>query len=128
MSTIPEVLVARHCKMSVFAFSLITNECIVDENADKEANHEEVIQTANQRQVIMKNVSYKRLTTILMTSYFFDKTPIDWFSRSSLITYSLDLWYMETTNIKFGFDRPTFFRHPWSDTMIVRNRICFYDT
>jgi hypothetical protein len=44
MSTIPEVLVARHCKMSVFAFSLITNECIFEEDADKEANHEEVIQ------------------------------------------------------------------------------------
>jgi len=54
MSTIPEVLVARHCKMSVFAFSLITNECIVDENTDKEANHEEVIEAANQRQVRMQ--------------------------------------------------------------------------
>ena len=35
MSTIPEVLVARHCKMSVFAFSLITNECIFEEDANK---------------------------------------------------------------------------------------------
>ena len=50
MSTIPEVLVARHCKMSVFAFSLITNECIFEEDADKEACHEEVIQTANLKQ------------------------------------------------------------------------------
>ena len=37
--------------MSVFAFSLITNECIFEEDADKEANHEEVIQTANLKQV-----------------------------------------------------------------------------
>ena len=50
MSTIPEVLVARHCKMSVFAFSLITNECIFEEDADKEANHEEVMETANLKQ------------------------------------------------------------------------------
>lgn len=50
MSTIPEVLVARHCGISVFAFSLITNECILEEDADEMANHEEVIATANQRQ------------------------------------------------------------------------------
>ena len=35
MSTIPEVLVARHCGISVFAFSLITNECILEEDADE---------------------------------------------------------------------------------------------
>ena len=50
MSTIPEVLVARHCGINVFAFSLITNECILEEDADEMANHEEVIATANQRQ------------------------------------------------------------------------------
>ena len=50
MSTVPEVIVARHCGMSVFAFSLITNECITDYDADREANHEEVIETANKRQ------------------------------------------------------------------------------
>ena len=42
MSTIPEVLVACHCGMKVFAFSLITNECIVDEDSPESANHEEV--------------------------------------------------------------------------------------
>ena len=42
MSTIPEVLVACHCGISVFAFSLITNECIVDEDSPESANHEEV--------------------------------------------------------------------------------------
>ena len=42
MSTIPEVLVARHCGVRVFAFSLITNECIFDEDNPDEPNHEEV--------------------------------------------------------------------------------------
>ena len=42
MSTIPEVLVACHCGIRVFAFSLITNECIVDEHSSESANHEEV--------------------------------------------------------------------------------------
>ena len=43
MSTIPEVLVASHCGIRIFAFSLITNECIVDEHSSESANHEEVI-------------------------------------------------------------------------------------
>lgn len=50
MSTVPEVIVARHCGMTVFAFSLITNECITDYDVEREANHEEVIDTANKRQ------------------------------------------------------------------------------
>ena len=50
MSTIPEVLVARHCKLSVFAFSLITNECILNEDDEQKPDHEEVIATANNRQ------------------------------------------------------------------------------
>ncbi len=50
MSTIPEVLVARHCGINVFAFSLITNECILQEESGQKANHEEVIATANERQ------------------------------------------------------------------------------
>ena len=47
MSTIPEVLVASHCGIRIFAFSLITNECIVDEHSSEIANHEEVISIFN---------------------------------------------------------------------------------
>lgn len=50
MSTVPEVIVARHCGLTVFAFSLITNECITSYDDQGEANHEEVIETANKRQ------------------------------------------------------------------------------
>ena len=55
MSTIPEVLVARHCGIRVFAFSLITNECILDEDSESQANHEEVIETAKQRKEMLMN-------------------------------------------------------------------------
>jgi len=51
MSTIPEVLVARHCNMSVFAFSLITNKSILNENSQSFPNHGEVVQIANEKQV-----------------------------------------------------------------------------
>ena len=50
MSTIPEVLVACHCGISVFAFSLITNECIMEEECSDEIEHEKVLAMANQRQ------------------------------------------------------------------------------
>ena len=53
-STIPEVLVACHCGMKVLAFSLITNECIVDENSPESANHEEVIQTAKKKEETLR--------------------------------------------------------------------------
>ena len=42
MSTCPEVIVARYCGIRVFAFSLITNECVLGEDSDEKLNHEEV--------------------------------------------------------------------------------------
>jgi len=50
MSTVPEVIVARHCGIQVFAFSLITNQCITEYDSEAHANHAEVIETANKRQ------------------------------------------------------------------------------
>ena len=55
MSTIPEVLVAHHCGIRVFAFSLITNVCIFQEDSDEKTNHEDVISTANQSQDQLKD-------------------------------------------------------------------------
>jgi len=49
MSTVPEVVAARHCGIKVFGFSLITNECIVEFDHHDEANHEEVMEAANRR-------------------------------------------------------------------------------
>jgi len=49
MSTIPEVIVARHCGIRCFSFSLITNECIMEYDVEQEANHEEVMEAANSR-------------------------------------------------------------------------------
>ena len=49
MSTAHEVIVSRHCGMRVFAFSLITNQVVMDYDSEEKANHEEVLQTAKQR-------------------------------------------------------------------------------
>ena len=64
MSTVPEVIVARHCGMTVFAFSLITNECIADYDSTREANHEEVIETANHRQNDLKLFVTRMVTSM----------------------------------------------------------------
>lgn len=64
MSTVPEVIVARHCGMTVFAFSLITNECITEYDTNKEANHEEVIDTANKRQNDLKFLVTRMVSSI----------------------------------------------------------------
>lgn len=54
MSTIPEVITAKHCNLIVFAFSLITNACVLDYDEEKEANHEEVVETGRQREPLLK--------------------------------------------------------------------------
>ena len=45
MSTIPEVIVARHCGMRVVGFSGITNKN--SDNCEAQTNHEEVLEAAN---------------------------------------------------------------------------------
>lgn len=68
MSTIPEVLVARHCGISVFAFSLITNECIFQEDAEQKANHEEVIGIANSKQGELRDFVARMVHAITQTT------------------------------------------------------------
>ncbi|XP_062843805.1 purine nucleoside phosphorylase 5b [Trichomycterus rosablanca] len=58
MSTVHEVIAARHCGMQVFALSLITNKAVMDYDSEEKANHEEVLQTGEQRsQQLVKLVS-----------------------------------------------------------------------
>uniref|UniRef100_A0A3Q2QB19 purine-nucleoside phosphorylase n=1 Tax=Fundulus heteroclitus TaxID=8078 RepID=A0A3Q2QB19_FUNHE len=49
MSTIHEVIVARHAGMRCFAMSLITNRAVMDYDSQERANHDEVLETGRQR-------------------------------------------------------------------------------
>ncbi|TNN71151.1 Purine nucleoside phosphorylase [Liparis tanakae] len=49
MSTVPEVLVARHCGLRVLGVSLITNKVVLDYDSGEKANHEEVLKTTKSR-------------------------------------------------------------------------------
>ncbi|KAL1516726.1 hypothetical protein ABEB36_000596 [Hypothenemus hampei] len=65
MSTVHEVITANHCNMTVFAFSLITNECVVHYETEDEPSHEEVMDVGKQRED-----SLKQLVTELLKEVF----------------------------------------------------------
>ncbi|XP_060519968.1 purine nucleoside phosphorylase isoform X2 [Cylas formicarius] len=54
MSTVHEVITANHCDMTVFVFSLITNECVTDYEKHNEPNHEEVIDAGRKREETLR--------------------------------------------------------------------------
>lgn len=49
MSTVHEVIVARHSGMRCFALSLISNKSVMDYDSQEKANHEEVLETGRLR-------------------------------------------------------------------------------
>ena len=47
MSTIPEVIVARHCGMRVFGMSVITNKCNTDNTPNNFNDGDDVVRAAD---------------------------------------------------------------------------------
>ncbi|XP_067937831.1 purine nucleoside phosphorylase-like [Watersipora subatra] len=59
MSTCPETVVASHCGIQVFGMSLVTNECVVDYESEKSANHAEVLEAGDARSKDVQNFIIK---------------------------------------------------------------------
>lgn len=54
MSTIPEVITARHCGLKVLAFSLITDVCFDDYEDHPDTIHEDVVAVGNKMADVLK--------------------------------------------------------------------------
>lgn len=68
MSTVHEVVTARHCNITVLAFSLVTNECITAYDCHDEANHEEVMDVGKMKQDTLK-LFVEKLVGYINNSY-----------------------------------------------------------
>lgn len=64
MSTAHEVIAARHCGLNVFGLSLITNECVMDYDVERAANHAEVLETSNRRKSDLEKLITRLVTKI----------------------------------------------------------------
>ncbi|GFQ66317.1 purine nucleoside phosphorylase [Trichonephila clavata] len=56
MSTAHEVIAAKHCGLRVFGLSLITNECVMEYDVQRSANHAEVLETSNRRKTDLEKL------------------------------------------------------------------------
>ncbi|XP_078688493.1 purine nucleoside phosphorylase-like [Branchiostoma floridae x Branchiostoma belcheri] len=61
MSTVPEVIAARHCGIRVFGMSLVTNMVVMDYDAKATVNHEEVLETGKRRAQDMQKLVSKMI-------------------------------------------------------------------
>lgn len=53
MSTVHEIITARHCDMKAFAFSIITNKGITNYESQQEPGHEEVVEAGKKTQYVL---------------------------------------------------------------------------
>jgi len=56
MSTVQEVVAARHCGLKLLACSLVTNKCILEYDSNQTVSHEEVLQTGKERAKAMESL------------------------------------------------------------------------
>ncbi|XP_076281035.1 purine nucleoside phosphorylase isoform X2 [Lasioglossum baleicum] len=64
MSTVHEVITARHCDLQVFTFSLITNQCVIDYENHDEVNHEEVMDIGKAKQPLLQEYLSRVVTRL----------------------------------------------------------------
>ncbi|GJQ76995.1 hypothetical protein Trydic_g15190 [Trypoxylus dichotomus] len=68
MSTVHEVLTARHCGMHVLAFSIITNICVINDFEDNSLKHTEVMDVGKMREDGLKKFIVEMINYIAVNS------------------------------------------------------------
>lgn len=48
-----QIITARHCDITAFAFSIITNKCVTEYECEEEPGHDEVVLVGKKRQFIL---------------------------------------------------------------------------
>lgn len=56
MSTVPEVIVARHCGLCVLGLSLITNTAVMSYGSQEKASHEDVLRVSAAQAKALQNL------------------------------------------------------------------------
>lgn len=59
-----QVITARHCDITAFAFSIITNKCVTDSESMEEACHDEVVDVGKRRQSTLSLLVCKMVAKI----------------------------------------------------------------
>ena len=65
MSTVPEIMTAKHCGMRILGLSLITNKVVLPGDSNPvHASHEEVLQTTEKRSSVLQSLVAKVISKI----------------------------------------------------------------
>ena len=65
MSTVHEAIVAHHCGIQIFAFSLITNKCILDRRTEEKPTESEVHETAHANEDMLRQFVVKMVQKMM---------------------------------------------------------------
>ncbi|XP_049862689.1 purine nucleoside phosphorylase-like [Schistocerca gregaria] len=65
MSTVHEVVTARHCGLTVFGMSLITNRCALSYDQEDEVTHEAVLEVSNSRAKLLQQLICRLVPLVL---------------------------------------------------------------
>jgi purine-nucleoside phosphorylase len=64
-----QVITARHCDLTVFAFSIITNKCSTDYETHSEPSHDEVVDVGKLKQKVLSELvcrMVKHISTVVV--------------------------------------------------------------